>query len=64
MSVFQVKVQFIVLNGGQKGQAQSIRIIFTELFFEDVVDLVLSDQITISRVFGFKAKSFARQNSS
>ena len=54
---FQVKVRFNLLNGGQKGQ-----FIFTKLFFDDVIDLVLSDEITIA--FEFEAKSFARQNTS
>ena len=34
------------------------QVIFTELFFNDVVDLVLSREITITLAFGFKAKSF------
>ena len=40
-------------------KAKLSQFIFTELFFNDVVDLVLSDEITILLVFGFKGKSFA-----
>lgn len=38
--------------------------ILTELFFDDVVDPVWRDEITVTLVFGFGAESFTRQNTS
>ena len=35
---------------------------FIILFFDNVVDLVLSDEVTIALVFEFEAESFARKN--
>ena len=59
---FQVKVQFSLLNGGRKAKFRQF--IFKELFFDDVADMVLGSEITITRAFGFEVKSVARQNTS
>ena len=62
MSLFLVKVQFILLNVGQKGQAQSIHIY--GMFFDGAGDLglALSGEIANTLSFGFEAKSFAKHN--
>ena len=43
-------------------KAKLSQFIFTELFFDDAGDLVLSGEITDALAFGFEAKSFAKQN--
>ena len=43
-------------------KAKLSQFIFTELFFNNAVDLVLSCKITNMLAFGFEAKSFAKKN--
>jgi len=43
-------------------KAKLSQFIFTELFFDDAVDMVLSGEFTNALAFGFEAKSFAKQN--
>jgi len=43
-------------------KAKFSQFIFTELFFNDAVDLVLRGKSTNMLSFGVQAKSFAKQN--
>jgi len=57
---FKWKSASIFQMDGRK--AKLSQFIFTELFFNNAVDLVLSCKITNMLTFGFEAKSFAKKN--